>query len=88
MCLVLSDQKRSVEVGVEVVAAFDEALNGFVLMRLDAVYYQTRSGVGGIQTLVKVVSGVEFTVFVDELPLDAQGGVLQDTRDTIPAVIG
>ena len=80
MGLVLPDQKRSVEVGVEVVAAFNEALNGFVLMRLDAVYNQARSGVSGIQTFIKVVARVEFTGFIDELTLDAQGGVVVDRR--------
>jgi hypothetical protein len=88
MCLVLSDQKGGVEVSIKMVAAFNEALNCFVLMRFDAVYNQARSGVGGIQTLVKVIAGVEFTVFIDELALNAQGGVLKDTRDTIPAVVG
>ena len=48
MRLVLPDQESGVEVRIEVVATFDQALDGFVLMRFYAVDYQTRCSISSV----------------------------------------
>ena len=76
MRLILPDQKCSIEIRIKVVATFDEALDGFMLVRFNAIDHQARSSISGIEAFVEVVSGIKRTVFVDELALNAQSGVL------------
>jgi hypothetical protein len=86
MRLVLTDQESGVEIRVEMISTFDEALDGFVLMRFDAIHDQTWGGIGSIEAFVEVITRVKFAVLIDELALDAQGGVLEDARDPITTV--
>ena len=86
MRLVLPDQESGVEVRIEVVATFDQALDGFVLMRFDAIHHQTRCGVSCVEAFVELIARVKFAVLIDELALDAQGGVLEDACDAITTV--
>ena len=58
------------------IATFDQALDGFVLMRLDAIHDQTRSSIGCVEAFIEIVARIKLAVFVDELALDAQRGVL------------
>jgi hypothetical protein len=52
------------------IATHNQALNGFVLMRLDTIDDQAWGRIGGVEALVEIITRIKLTFRVDQVLLD------------------